>query len=106
MGFFKTHQESFIIASLGGSRRFDPPNTVAQDLMMWRSRMFWRLFGTFGVLLLATIAFLGIIVVNRVEQHFLQQIEESLEAKAILVRESLDGGPKDQTFTKNITFFS
>jgi hypothetical protein len=36
----------------------------------------------------------------------LQQIEESLEAKAILVRESLDGGPKDQTFTKNITFFS
>jgi two-component system phosphate regulon sensor histidine kinase PhoR len=70
--------------------------------MMWRSRMFWRLFGTFGVLLLATIAFLGIIVVNRVEQHFLQQIEESLEAKAILVRESLDGGPKDQTLQDRV----
>ena len=57
---------------------------------MWRSRMFWRLFGTFAGLLLATIAVLGIIVLNRVEKHFLQQIEESLEAKAILVRESLD----------------
>src|SRR5438128_3818427 len=69
---------------------------------MWRSRMFWRLFGTFAGLLLATIAVLGIIVLNRVEKHFLQQIEESLEAKAILVRESLEGGPKDQTLQERV----
>jgi two-component system phosphate regulon sensor histidine kinase PhoR len=64
---------------------------------MWRSRMFWRLFGPFAGLLLATIAVLGIIVLNRVEKHFLQQIEESLRTKAVLVRESLEGGSKDQT---------
>jgi len=64
--------------------------------------MFWRLFGTFAGLLLATIAVLGIIVLNRVEKHFLQQIEESLEAKAILVRESLEGGPKDQSLPERV----
>jgi len=69
---------------------------------MWRSRMFWRLFGTFGILLLATIAFLGISVLNRVKQHFLQQVEESLEGKAILVRESLDGGPKDESLQDRV----
>jgi two-component system phosphate regulon sensor histidine kinase PhoR len=63
---------------------------------MWHSRMFWRLFGTFAGLLLATIAILGFIVLNRVEKHLLKQIEESLEAKAILVRESLQSGSKDQ----------
>jgi two-component system phosphate regulon sensor histidine kinase PhoR len=64
--------------------------------------MFWRLFGTFAGLLLATIIVLGIIVLNRVEKHFLQQIEESLEAKAILVRESLEGEPKDPTLQERV----
>jgi two-component system, OmpR family, phosphate regulon sensor histidine kinase PhoR len=32
------------------------------DSIMWRSRMFWRLFGTFGLLLLAAIGVLGAVV--------------------------------------------
>lgn len=35
---------------------------------MYRSRMFWRLFGTFGVLWLASIGLLGVVIVNRVQQ--------------------------------------
>jgi two-component system phosphate regulon sensor histidine kinase PhoR len=54
---------------------------------MWRSRMFWRLFGASGVLLLACIGLSGWLIVHRVEQHYLQQIEDNLSSKAILVRE-------------------
>ena len=32
---------------------------------MWRSRMFWRLFGTYGVLLLCSIGWLGVVVIGR-----------------------------------------
>jgi two-component system phosphate regulon sensor histidine kinase PhoR len=34
---------------------------------MWRSRIFWRLFGPFGLLLLAAIGVLGAVILNRVE---------------------------------------
>jgi two-component system phosphate regulon sensor histidine kinase PhoR len=54
---------------------------------MWRSRTFWRLFGAFGVLLLATLGLLGVVIVGRVERHYLEQIEASLRTKAVLVRE-------------------
>ena len=53
---------------------------------MWRSRMFWRLFGIFSVLLLSAIGLLGWIVDRREEQRDLEQIEENLRTKAILVR--------------------
>jgi two-component system phosphate regulon sensor histidine kinase PhoR len=69
---------------------------------MWRSRMFWRLFGTFGVLLLASITFLGIVVLNRVEEYFLQQIEDSLRIKAVLVREALAKMPPGQSLQERI----
>ena len=54
---------------------------------MWRSRTFWRLFGSFGVVWLASIAVLGWVVENRVERHQLEQIESSLRAKALLAAE-------------------
>ena len=60
---------------------------------MWRSRIFWRVFGTYGVLLVSAIGLLGMVVVGRVEQHFLQQIEGSLRIKAVLVREAVRGWP-------------
>src|SRR5262245_34236557 len=60
---------------------------------MWRSRMFWRLFGTFGVLWLAFIAGLGWVVESRVERQYLAQIEGSLRAKALLVAEITRGRP-------------
>jgi two-component system phosphate regulon sensor histidine kinase PhoR len=62
---------------------------------MWRSRMFWRQFGTSGLLLLISIGLLGVVIVNRVEQHYLQQIEDSLHDKAILVREIVQGEKAD-----------
>src|SRR5438309_7061464 len=49
--------------------------------------MFWRLFGTFSLLLLFAIGLVGVVIVGRVERHFLSQIEDSLCTKAILVRE-------------------
>ncbi len=49
--------------------------------------MFWRLFGTCSFLLLSAIGLLGILIISRVQQHNLAQIEESLRTKAILVRE-------------------
>jgi two-component system phosphate regulon sensor histidine kinase PhoR len=36
---------------------------------VYRSRMFWRLFGTFGVLWLVSIGLLGAVIVNRVRQQ-------------------------------------
>jgi two-component system phosphate regulon sensor histidine kinase PhoR len=54
---------------------------------MWRSRTFWRLFGTYSVLWILVIALLGLILVSRVERYFLEQIEDSLRTRAILVRQ-------------------
>lgn len=59
--------------------------------------MFWRLFGTFGALLLSAIGLLGFLVVQRVEQHYLDEIEESLRTKAVLVREAVRGVPPERT---------
>lgn len=47
--------------------------------------MFWRLFGTYSVLLLAAIGLLGVVVLARVERYSLEQIEESLRTKAVLI---------------------
>lgn len=58
--------------------------------------MFWRLFGTYALLLLATVGFLGTIVVGRVERYHLERIEESLRTKAILIREAVRDRPESQ----------
>ena len=63
---------------------------------MWRSRMFWRLFGLYMRLLLGAIGLLGFVIVGRVKQHYLEQVEESLRTKAILVREMVRDRPTDQ----------
>src|SRR5437868_4457613 len=60
---------------------------------MWHSRMFWRLFGTYGVLWLAAIGVLGWVIVGRVETQYLGQIEDSLRTKAVLLREITRGRP-------------
>ncbi len=62
---------------------------------MWRSRSFWWLFGSFGLLVLAAIGMLGSVVIQRVEQQFLRQIEQDLHAKAVLVREAMRGHKND-----------
>src|SRR5262249_48120822 len=64
---------------------------------MWRSPTFWRLFGSYSLLLLSAIGLLGVVIASRVQQHNLQQIEENLRAKAILVREAIRDRPVGQT---------
>lgn len=54
---------------------------------MLRGRLFWRLFLAWGLLILGTCGLLGMFVAQRVQEHALGQITESLKTKAILVRE-------------------
>jgi two-component system, OmpR family, phosphate regulon sensor histidine kinase PhoR len=58
---------------------------------MWRSRMFWQLFGTYGVLILLSVGLLGFVVGSQAERSELAEIEESLRIKAILLREAIRG---------------
>lgn len=53
--------------------------------MMWRSRSFWRLFGTFGILWLVFVGVLGLLITHRAEQQFLDVVENELRAKAVLL---------------------
>jgi two-component system phosphate regulon sensor histidine kinase PhoR len=63
---------------------------------MWRSWMFWRLFGSFGALFLGSILLLGSAVVEHVEKYSQERIETSLRDKAVLLRESFRDVPPDQ----------
>ncbi len=65
-----------------------------------RSRIFWRLFSTFGLLVLAAIALLGALVSGRIERHELRQVEESLNVKAVLVEEALRHWPANELQTR------
>src|SRR5262249_49006008 len=51
------------------------------------SPTFWRLFLTSSALIVAAIGLLGFVIVGRVEQHSLEQIKETLTARAQLVRQ-------------------
>jgi two-component system phosphate regulon sensor histidine kinase PhoR len=53
---------------------------------MFNSRLFWRLFITYGVLILGSLALVGLLSISRVEGYFLQQIEDTLQTRAKLVR--------------------
>ncbi|MGH2368642.1 MAG: HAMP domain-containing protein, partial [Chloroflexota bacterium] len=58
--------------------------------------MFWRLIGTYGVLLVAAIGLLGLVLGRRVEDRERRRIEEDLFARALLVREAIRGaGPEE-----------
>lgn len=58
---------------------------------MWRSRNFWWLFGSYGLLIVTALAILGAVVEHRVERYFVRSIEEGLRTKAVLVREAVAG---------------
>src|SRR5262245_7892496 len=64
---------------------------------MWRSRMFWRMFGMQAVLLLLAIGLLGALVVRRVEDRYSHEIKESLRARALVVGELVRDLTADQT---------
>ncbi len=54
---------------------------------MWRLQTFWRLFGSYALLLLAVVGLLGFVIVQRVERYHLRQTEDRLRTKALLVQE-------------------
>jgi two-component system phosphate regulon sensor histidine kinase PhoR len=58
--------------------------------------MFWRLFGTYSVLLVVSTAFLGMVLAGRVERHHQRQVFTSLRTKAVLVREMVRDWPADR----------
>jgi two-component system phosphate regulon sensor histidine kinase PhoR len=63
---------------------------------MFRSRVFWRLFLAFAVLILSALTVLGVLIVHRVERYFLDQLEAGLRTKAVLVREVARGKTLEQ----------
>jgi two-component system phosphate regulon sensor histidine kinase PhoR len=64
---------------------------------MLRSRTFWQLFGTFAVLVLASVIFLGGMVAGWTKQNGLQQIKETLRAHAVIIREYIQEMLRDAT---------
>ncbi|MBY0524051.1 MAG: cell wall metabolism sensor histidine kinase WalK [Gemmataceae bacterium] len=61
-----------------------------------RSRTFWRLFLSYGLLVLVSTGVLGFVIINRVERYEFEQVEESLRVKAILVEEDVRELSADQ----------
>src|SRR2546421_2598 len=58
---------------------------------MWRSRMFWQLFGTYGVLILFSVGLLGFVVGSQAERSELAEIEDSLRSKTAYLEEVIRG---------------
>jgi two-component system phosphate regulon sensor histidine kinase PhoR len=56
---------------------------------MLHSRTFWRLFGASAFLVLTSISLLGVVIVRRVERHFLEQTEETLRTRAVLLLDTV-----------------
>ena len=54
---------------------------------MWRSRMFWQLFGTYGLLIVLSVGLLGFVVGSQAERAELAEIEKSLRDNAMLLQE-------------------
>src|SRR5947207_1819945 len=63
---------------------------------MLRSRMFWRIFGTYGALILLSLGVTGAFVAARVERNQLEQIEGHLRSEALFIEALLrDLAPLD-----------
>jgi two-component system, OmpR family, phosphate regulon sensor histidine kinase PhoR len=58
--------------------------------------MFWRLFGTYGVLMLGAIGLLGAVLVSRVEKHYAHQIDERLKRNALFIADLVRDWPPGQ----------
>jgi two-component system phosphate regulon sensor histidine kinase PhoR len=58
--------------------------------------MFWRLFGTYGVLLIVAISSLGFVIIGRAERHYLKLVEDGLRARVLLVHEVVRDRPAEK----------
>src|SRR5260370_41742835 len=62
---------------------------------MWHSRTFWRLFLSGASMSLGPIGLLGVLLVSRVEHHYMDQMEDRLPSQAVLGVEMVRGRPKE-----------
>src|SRR4051812_39599433 len=56
---------------------------------MWRSRMFWQLFGSNAALILFSLGLFSFLAVSQMEHAELGEIEARLRGQVLLVREAL-----------------
>jgi two-component system phosphate regulon sensor histidine kinase PhoR len=54
---------------------------------MFRSRIFWRLFGAYTLLLLGAVGLLGLVLEDRFQRYYQHQVNERLRTATSLVRE-------------------
>ena len=54
---------------------------------MWRSQIFWRLFGAYCFLLAISLGVLGWVIIRRIETRLIADVRHGLEAKTLLVAE-------------------
>jgi two-component system phosphate regulon sensor histidine kinase PhoR len=54
---------------------------------MWRARIHWRLFAAYSILLTVSFGLLGWLLIGRMENHLLQEVQHGLEVKTLLVRD-------------------
>jgi two-component system phosphate regulon sensor histidine kinase PhoR len=59
---------------------------------MWGSRTFWRIFGTYSLLLLCAIVALALVIPGRMTRRYQQQMDEKLRGQALLVLELIKAG--------------
>src|SRR5262249_46851022 len=59
-----------------------------------RTRTFWRLFGSFALLVLVSNGLVGFVVVQQVEENEKRLIEETLLAKTLVVEEEVLRSPE------------
>lgn len=69
------------------------PAAESYNIRMWRSRIFWRLFGAYGLLLIASFGLLGSLLLGRMENHLLQEIQRGLEMKTLFLRDLVTQQP-------------
>jgi two-component system phosphate regulon sensor histidine kinase PhoR len=60
---------------------------------MWRSRIFWRTFASFGALWLIGLITLGALIEGRVRYFLMEEAKNALRTKAMLVRELVVATP-------------
>src|SRR5262249_1293970 len=58
---------------------------------MWRSRIFWRLFGASSILLIISFGLLGWLSIGRIENRLVQEVQQGLKDKTLLVRDLVNG---------------
>jgi two-component system phosphate regulon sensor histidine kinase PhoR len=63
---------------------------------MLHSRIFWRLFSAYGILLVSALGALGIVLAGKVERHYQSRIKENLSVRASLLAELVRAWPVDR----------